>query len=46
MSKEPVVIKLQIHPGLEEARILDGQSKICNWLYNHLEVDPKVKTKN
>jgi putative transposase len=36
MSKEPVVIKLQIHPGLEEARILDGQSKICNWLYNHL----------
>ena len=30
------VVKLRLSPNKETARILDGQSKISNWLYNHL----------
>ena len=30
------VVKLRLSPSKETARILDGQSKISNWLYNHL----------
>ncbi len=30
------VIKLRLNPDAETARQLDGQSKKCNWLYNHL----------
>lgn len=29
-------IKLKLLPTEEQERILDGQSKICNWLYNFL----------
>jgi len=29
-------IKIEIFPTLEQAKILDSQSRICNWLYNHL----------
>lgn len=29
-------IKIELLPTEEQAKILDGQSKICNWLYNHL----------
>lgn len=36
MSKETVVIRLQLKPDPESAGIVDGQSRICNWLYNHL----------
>ncbi len=28
--------KLELFPEEKDSRILDGQSKICNWLYNHL----------
>ncbi len=36
MSKESVVIKLNLE--IEDLALseLDGQSRICNWLYNHL----------
>lgn len=30
------VLKLVLNPIEEAISILDGQSKICNWLYNHL----------
>jgi len=30
------VIKLRLEPDLKTAEILDGQSRICNWLYNRL----------
>jgi putative transposase len=30
------VLKLTLEPAPEDAETLDGQSKICNWLYNHL----------
>ena len=30
------VLKLALNPVEEAISILDGQSKICNWLYNHL----------
>ena len=30
------VIKLQLEAPKEVFRSIDGQSKICNWLYNHL----------
>ena len=37
MSQEATkVIKLQLEASEEIFRSLDGQSKICNWLYNHL----------
>ena len=37
MMQEAVkVIKLQLLASPEVFRSLDGQSKICNWLYNHL----------
>lgn len=29
-------IKVEIYPTEEQGKILDGQSRICNWLYNHL----------
>lgn len=35
MSKETNALKLVIEPGKEEQSTLDGQSRICNWLYNH-----------
>ena len=31
-----IVLKLVINPLEEDTGVLDGQSKICNWLYNHL----------
>src|SRR3990167_3064314 len=44
MSKESIVIRLQLTPSLENVDVLDGQSRICNWLYNHLvEEDAKLK---
>ena len=30
------VRRIQIKLNEEEQVILDGQSRICNWLYNHL----------
>ena len=30
------VVKLELESDKKTALILDGQSKICNWLYNHL----------
>src|SRR4029077_7413195 len=30
------IIKLQMTADVEVFRSLDGQSRICNWLYNHL----------
>ncbi|MCX6990547.1 MAG: transposase [Chlamydiae bacterium] len=36
MSKETNGLKLLIEPQQEEQKILDGQSRICNWLYNDL----------
>ena len=30
------VLKLVLNPTEEDISVLDGQSKICNWLYNHL----------
>lgn len=35
MSKENFVLKLQIEMEEESTKVLDGQSRICNWLYNH-----------
>ena len=29
-------LKLKLHPNPDVAGILDSQSRICNWLYNHL----------
>jgi putative transposase len=31
-----IVLKLVINPIEEDTAVLDGQSRICNWLYNHL----------
>jgi len=36
MSKENLVLKLRIGADLQTLSELDGQSRICNWLYNHL----------
>jgi putative transposase len=36
MYKESVVLKLEIKITPAQARELDGQSRICNWLYNTL----------
>ena len=37
MDQEAVkIIKLQMSAEAEAFRSLDGQSRICNWLYNHL----------
>jgi putative transposase len=37
MSQETIkVLKLQVDTSQEVFRSLDGQSRICNWLYNHL----------
>jgi len=36
VSKENYGLKLKIDLSQETASTLDGQSKICNWLYNHL----------
>ena len=36
MEQVAAVIKLKLEPDKETAEILDGQSRICNWLYNHL----------
>jgi putative transposase len=30
------VIKLRLYPDQKAAAVLDGQSRICNWLYNQL----------
>ena len=30
------VVKIPLHVSKEAESILDGQSRICNWLYNHL----------
>jgi putative transposase len=30
------VLKLPLDPITEDTSIIDGQSRICNWLYNHL----------
>lgn len=35
-SEESIALKLNLDIGIEEISILDGQSRICNWLYNHL----------
>ena len=34
--KESSVLKLKIEAEAQAAKILDGQSRICNWLYNNL----------
>src|ERR1700722_2132525 len=36
MSQIVSALKLPLKVDEESAAILDGQSKICNWLYNHL----------
>lgn len=36
MPKENLVLKLQLEVDAETAHVLDGQSRICNWLYNIL----------
>src|ERR1700733_10487512 len=36
MSKENLVLKLRIEADPQTLSELDGQSRICNWLYNHL----------
>jgi putative transposase len=36
MSKEDLVLKMRLAVGTFEANEIDGQSRICNWLYNHL----------
>lgn len=36
MSKENLVLKLVIEAEAPVIAELDGQSRICNWLYNHL----------
>lgn len=35
------VLKLRLYLDEESARVLDGQSKIANWLYNHLLEEAK-----
>jgi len=36
MSKENLVLRLRVEVDAAGANELDGQSRICNWLYNHL----------
>jgi putative transposase len=36
MPKENLVLKLKLEPTASAASELDGQSRICNWLYNTL----------
>src|SRR5277367_6561200 len=36
MSKENLVLRLRVEADAAGANELDGQSRICNWLYNHL----------
>src|ERR1700733_4318784 len=36
MSEENLALKLKIEVDLQTAAELDGQSRICNWLYNRL----------
>lgn len=36
MSKENLVLRLGVELDAAGASELDGQSRICNWLYNHL----------
>jgi putative transposase len=36
VPKENIVLKLLVETSFEDANELDGQSRICNWLYNHL----------
>ena len=44
MSKENVVLKLKLEADVQIMNDLDGQSRICNWLYNHLlEIGQRLK---
>ena len=36
MPKENQVLKLELSLDEQTTSELDGQSRICNWLYNHL----------
>ena len=36
MSKESVAFKLKLEVDAAGMSVLDGQSRICNWLYNYL----------
>lgn len=36
MPKENLVLKLRLEVNREAISEIDGQSRICNWLYNHL----------
>ena len=36
VHKENIVLKLLCEVEPADARTINGQSKICNWLYNHL----------
>jgi putative transposase len=36
MAEESLVIKLRVKGEAIAIQELDGQSRICNWLYNHL----------
>ncbi|MFO1259195.1 MAG: transposase [Gammaproteobacteria bacterium] len=36
MSQAVVALKLRLIPDKAAQEILDGQSRLCNWLYNHL----------
>ncbi len=36
MSKQSAALKLELEVDIESAHEIDGQSRICNWLYNHL----------
>lgn len=36
MSEQSTVLKLGLEVGVQEAQEIDGQSRICNWLYNNL----------
>jgi putative transposase len=36
VSKENLVLKLRVDADPQTIGELDGQSRICNWLYNHL----------
>ena len=45
MSKENTVLKLKLQQETHAMSELDGQSRICNWLYNHLlEKTQQLKT--
>jgi putative transposase len=44
MPKENLVIKLELYGDTQSLSHLDGQSRICNWLYNHLlEIGEQLK---